>query len=59
MVDALDFESLSQDCLWPAHINACYVCTLGEGGGFKSPLHFHCVLHAKRGSIWHVKLCTY
>ena len=19
------------------------------GGGFKSPIHFHCVLHAKRG----------
>ena len=21
----------------------------GRGGGVKSPIHFHCVLHAKRG----------
>ena len=26
-----------------------YATRGGGGGGVKSPIHFHCVLHAKRG----------
>ena len=36
------------------------VCMHLGGGGVKSPIHFHCVLHAKRGGwVQHVKLCAY
>ena len=39
--------------MYPEHLRI--VCTWigarwgGGGGGFKPPIHFHCVLHAKRG----------